>query len=109
MDLTLKEMIILIAAIVVVISLLLSILKHSIRIAIVVVICSLLFSGFTWLPEKIKEWTSSPEAPGNVEEVVNSVKEEWNNYVDAEGQSWVEAVETLWQKIAGPKEEQTQD
>ena len=106
MDLTLREMIILIAAIVLIISLLLSILKHSIRIAIVVLICSILFSGFTWLPEKIKEWTSSDQMPQNVNEVVNTVKDEWDNYVGDEGQTWIDSAKSLWEKIVGPKTEQ---
>lgn len=57
MDLTLKELIILIVVVAVVALLVVSIIKSSIKLAMVAIVISVLFSGFTWLPEKIIDIT----------------------------------------------------
>ena len=106
MELTWKEALILVAAIAFILSIVFSVLKHSIRMAIAICVAILLFSGFTWLPEKIKEWTSADKPAPDVNEVVDTVKDGWNDYIDAEGESWIDAANSLWQKITGKAQEQ---
>lgn len=108
-NLTLKEMIILIVALSATISIVISLVKHSLKIALTVILCVVLFSGFTWLPEKIAEWTGADKGIDNemtvmpdVNDTVNGVKNTANEIISSdEAQSWILAGKTLWNKIQG--------
>lgn len=108
-SLTLKETIILIVCLAAVISLVVSLVKNSLRLALCIVICVCLFSGFTWLPEKIAGWTGADKGIDNemtvmpdVNDTVNGVKNTANEIIESEEtQSWIYAGKTLWNKICG--------
>ena len=113
MDLTLQELVILIVLIAVVASVIVAIIKSSIKIACIGLVVFVLFSGFTWLPEKIAEITGSDpitdeeiqqiqdEANGVVEDIYNTGKD----FYDENKDSWISAAESLWQKLTGQNNE----
>lgn len=109
MNLSLKELIILIVALAAVISIVISLVKHSLRLALTVVVIVVLFSGFTWLPDKIADWTGADKGVDNemmvmpdINDTVNGVKNTASEIVESEEtQSWILAGKTLWNKIQG--------
>ena len=101
MNLTIKELIILIVAVSLIASLVTGIIKHSLRIVLTVAIIAFLFSGFTWLPEKVKEWTESGIEPEDINEVVDATKEGINDFIEKDKDGWIESAKSLWNKIVG--------
>lgn len=112
-NLTLQEFIILVVGLAAIIAVVIAIVKSSTKIFIAVLTCCMLFSGFTWLPEKIKEWTGSNINPTPINEYIDTdkvnnaiddVKNKVNEYVEENGQSWIDAGKSLWNKILGVQE-----
>lgn len=92
--LTVKEWIIVIILAAFLISLIVSILKGSLKIALAGLIVLLLFSGFTFVPESVSKWlNSTPEYQPNVEEVMENMGEE--------AQGWWDSFKELLEKLAG--------
>lgn len=109
-DLTLKELIILIVVVAVVASIVVSIVKSSLKIAAVGLLCLVLFSGFTWLPEKIGGIVGDnnaidPEMTLGVDETLKGIGETAKDIYDENKDSWIEAAKSLWQKIVGSETE----
>lgn len=108
-DLTLQEMIILVVGVAVVVSVIFSIIKGSMKIAAVALIILILFSGFTWLPEQIENiLNAQPDAeevdPGMTltpEETLKGIGETAITIVKDNSGSWIEAAQSLWAKITG--------
>ena len=112
-NLTLQEFIILVVALAAIIAVVVAIVKSSFKIFLAVLICCVLFSGFTWLPEKVKEWTGSTIDPtpvsqyidtDKVNDAVDDVKNKVNDYIEENGQSWIDAGKSLLNKILGKAE-----
>lgn len=113
MNLTLQEIIILIVAIAVIVSFVISLIKSSIKLALVGLAIMFLFSGFTWLPEKIQEWTGvadntvtnpddvDPDFNHSAQDVLNGVINEGVEIVNENKDSWIQSAQSLWYKILG--------
>lgn len=111
MNLTLKELIILIVALSLIVSVLLGIFKHSVRIILTGFLIVVLFSGFTWLPEQIRNWIHTGDDPTEpidpdmqvnpIDETVKQVGETVNDFVEENKDSWILAAKSLWDKING--------
>lgn len=100
MELTLQQWIILIVVISLIVSLIVGLIKSSIRLALAGIIIFLLFSVFTWLPEQVEIWLnggSTEEITINIEENVDKI----NDWVENDGQTWIQAGKDLWLKIIG--------
>ena len=127
--LTLKELIILIILIAAVVAIVVGLAKGAVKVAICIAICVFLFSGFTWLPNKIKEWTGSTQEPDDINETIDLVKDEASDlfnvdvnkidegiesgkkavntvkdFAKEEGPSWLASLKSLWAKISGTNE-----
>lgn len=109
--LTLKETIILIVALSLIISLVLGIFKHSIKLIGVMIVLAILFSGFTWLPEQIRHWiyTGKDDSVAvdpnmqynNLNDTINDVGTAVGDFVNENKGSWIVAGKSLWNKIQG--------
>lgn len=111
--LTWKELIILVAVLTAVITLIIALVRNSVRIVIAVVLCAILFGGFTWLPEKIKQWTGAENNPIPINQYIdtdilinnlNETKNKINTYVENNKDSWIAAWNSLWEKLSNSKE-----
>ena len=107
--LTLKEAIILVVALSLIISLVLGLVKHSLRLIGIVVVIGILFSGFTWLPEQIKHWIGKDDTVivdpdmqyNNLNDTIDDISGVVGDFVDDNKDSWIEAGKSLWNKIQG--------
>ena len=92
--LTVKEWIILIILFAFLVSIVVSILKGSFKIALAGLLVLLLFSGFTFVPESVSRWLdSTPEYQPNIEEVMETMGEE--------AKGWWDSFKELLEKLAG--------
>jgi hypothetical protein len=123
MNLTLQETIILIVAIALLVSIIISIIKASLKIAIVAILAVFLFTGFTVLPDYLSGKIGADELAENyqnkmgeyvpidtqdAQNTVNSINQkadEAKQYINENKDSWIESAKTLWQKINGTYEE----
>ena len=111
MNLTLKEWIILIVALSLIISIVLGIFKHSVKIIITGFLIVVLFSGFTWLPEQIRKWIYTGDDPsqtvdpdmqvGGPDETLKQVGNTVGGFIEENKDSWILAAKSLWNKING--------
>lgn len=105
-DLTLKELIIFVVVVAVIASVVVAIVKSSLKIALVGLLCLIMFSGFTWLPEKIGEALGDqnaidPDMTLGVDETLQGIGNTAKDIIDENKDSWIEAAKSLWQKIMG--------
>lgn len=109
--LTLKETIILIVVLALVISLALGIFKHSLKLVSIILVLSILFSGFTWLPEQIKHWINTGEDTSakvdpdmqynNLNDTINDVGNMAGTFIKENKDPWITAWKSLWNKLQG--------
>lgn len=109
-DLTLKEIIILVVVLSLIISLIVAFFKHSMKLALVGLVIMILFTGFTWLPEKVKQWVGQSDGEievdpnmqyDNLDETLNDVGSAVGGFINENKDSWIEAAKSLWAKIQG--------
>lgn len=105
-ELTLKELIILVVVVTVIASVVVAVVKSSLKIALVGLVCLILFSGFTWLPEKIggalgDQNAIDPDMTLGVDETLKGIGDTAKDIYDENKDSWIEAAKSLWQKIMG--------
>lgn len=113
-NLTLQELVILVIAIVVICSVLIALVKGSLKVLIVGLLILTLFSGFTWLPEQIQKWLDNgtttvepidPDMTLSVEETIKGIGDTAIDLVNQNKDSWIKAANTLWLKLTGNYEE----
>lgn len=117
MNLTLQELIILIIVIAVISSIIISIIKCSLKIFATGAIILVLFSGFTWLPELIANWTGTeppiqevdPQFNFGVDNTVSVIVDDSMQFIDKHKDSWIASAQSLWNKITGNAEEGQQN
>lgn len=128
MELTLQEWIILIVAVAVLVSIIISVIKASLRLAVIAIIILCLFTGFTFLPEALVEKlgnnpiaeeyqnkmgdTPAPIDTTDAQEAIDKLGEGAGkaiDYVNQNKDSWINSAKSLYQKITGTYNEEGGD